>query len=59
MVFNKFLFFLLLQNLVFLIATSLLRENIDGVVVFHVKTGRRVGFIDWGTVESESDLVDV
>merc|ERR1719411_2602541 len=42
-----------------LASASLLGENVDSVVVLHVKASRRVGFVDRGSVESESDLVDV
>ena len=40
-------------------ATSLLCENVDSVIVFHVEACWGVGFIDGSTIESESDLVDV
>merc|ERR1712173_444051 len=52
--------FVFLQSLTLSLHTaSLLSKNIDGVIVFHIETGWGVGFIDWGTIKSESDLVDV
>merc|ERR1712228_427588 len=42
-----------------LTTACLLGENVDGVVIFHVQAGRRVGLVNWRAVKSKSNLVDI
>merc|ERR1719458_1956934 len=63
--FNFYVFFLIFLavsswiQILLLTTTGLLSEHINGVIIFHIQCIRSVSFIDWSTVETKTNLVDI